>query len=359
MLQVKRDRSTWEISRRYSDFHHLQAIVNQQFPQLEKIPFPGKKTFGNLERNLVQKRQKMLSSYLQELLSDAKLPSYSGLGEQVYNFLLPDWSISRPGVVERAVTAVSQDIQRSVKTVSSAVTSVPGNIAKNVDNVVDGITKAFVTKDLSPVDVLSSVKVGASIEDHEENIPLRITLLFLDEVFDLAERNMWLRRQIITVLRQIINTMFGDIVNKKIVDYFTSLTSEEAVAGYLNSIKEAIWPGGRPSAPSPKREDAQKQRCRVAARAALFAALPDELRRVIGSETSRTGLLMIFEMLQYSTLNRRLVIVLLEGVISLLFPKHKFQDMFEKLHSRSGRARNDYKNSQRTASDLRQRTNSA
>ncbi len=29
----------------------------------------------------------------------------------------------------------------------------------------------------------------------------RITLLFLDEVFDLADRNMWLRRQIITVLR--------------------------------------------------------------------------------------------------------------------------------------------------------------
>ncbi len=29
-----------------------------QFPVLEKIAFPGKKTFGNLERNVVEKRQK-------------------------------------------------------------------------------------------------------------------------------------------------------------------------------------------------------------------------------------------------------------------------------------------------------------
>ena len=31
-----------------------------------------------------------------------------------------------------------------------------------------------------------------------------------------------------------------------------------------------------------RREEAQKQRCRVAARAALLASLPDDLRRVIG-----------------------------------------------------------------------------
>jgi hypothetical protein len=29
-----------------------------QFPALEKIAFPAKKTFGNLERNVVEKRQK-------------------------------------------------------------------------------------------------------------------------------------------------------------------------------------------------------------------------------------------------------------------------------------------------------------
>ena len=31
----------------------------------------------------------------------------------------------------------------------------------------------------------------------------------MDEVFDLQERNQWLRRQIVAVLRQLIKAMFG------------------------------------------------------------------------------------------------------------------------------------------------------
>jgi sorting nexin-13 len=40
-------------------------------------------------------------------------------------------------------------------------------------------------------------------------IVYRVVLLLMDEVFDLRERNQWLRRQIVAVLRQIIKAMFG------------------------------------------------------------------------------------------------------------------------------------------------------
>jgi len=79
----------------------------------------------------------------------------------------------------------------------------------------------------------------------------------------------------------------------------------------------------------------------------------DELRRVIGSETSRAGLAMLFEMLQHPSLNKRLVIVILEGVIQEVFPEHDFASVFQKLHSRSSRVRNELKNSKRSPSDLR------
>ena len=69
------------------------------------------------------------------------------------------------------------------------------------------------------------------------------TLLLIDEVFDLKDKNIWLRRQMITVLRQIVKTMFGDTVNKRIVDYFATFTAPEAVAGYLNTVKDQLWPG--------------------------------------------------------------------------------------------------------------------
>ena len=97
----------------------------------------------------------------------------------------------------------------------------------------------FTQKDIQD-DIVTNSKVGAGLE-HDDNIPLRITLRLLDEVFDLADRNIWLRRQMIIVLRQIVKTMFGDTVNKKIVDYFASLTSVEAVAGYLNNFKVKLF----------------------------------------------------------------------------------------------------------------------
>ena len=136
----------------------------------------------------------------------------------------------------------------------------PSNIVRNVDNAFDGITKAlpFQHKDAEveanntkvhicvnfhPNDPQPNPKVGASIEADHDNIPLRITLLLIDEVFDLKDKNIWLRRQMITVLRQIVKTMFGDTVNKRIVDYFATFTAPEAVAGYLNTVKDHLWPG--------------------------------------------------------------------------------------------------------------------
>lgn len=79
----------------------------------------------------------------------------------------------------------------------------------------------------------------------------------------------------------------------------------------------------------------------------------DELKHIIGSETTRRGLLCVFELFQHPVLNRRLLYVLLEGVLETLFPQHNLSQIFRKLHSRSGRVRDDFKTSQRTRSDLR------
>lgn len=66
-----------------------------------------------------------------------------------------------------------------------------------------------------------------------------------------------------------------------------------------------------PAAPQQPRDDPTKNRTRVAARAALFSSFSDDLRRVMGLETARSGLLMMFDMLQHPVLNKRLAIVLL------------------------------------------------
>ena len=39
-------------------------------------------------------------------------------------------------------------------------------------------------------------------------------LLLMDEIFDLKQRDQWLRRQLVMVLRQIMKVAFGNKINR-------------------------------------------------------------------------------------------------------------------------------------------------
>jgi sorting nexin-13 len=39
-------------------------------------------------------------------------------------------------------------------------------------------------------------------------------LLLMDEVFDLQQKNQWLRRRIVTILRQLLKATYGDTINR-------------------------------------------------------------------------------------------------------------------------------------------------
>lgn len=66
-----------------------------------------------------------------------------------------------------------------------------------------------------------------------------------------------------------------------------------------------------------------------------FNAIPDDLKRIIGSDTTRRGMLCVFEMFQHQALNRRLVYVLMEGMLASLFPNNKFCELFRQWHAPS------------------------
>ena len=51
----------------------------------------------------------------------------------------------------------------------------------------------------------------------DDNIPLRVMLLLMDEVFDLKEKNQWLRRNIKNLLQQLIRATYGDTINRSVV----------------------------------------------------------------------------------------------------------------------------------------------
>lgn len=59
----------------------------------------------------------------------------------------------------------------------------------------------------------------------------------MDEVFDLRNRNQWLRKRIFYMLREIMRAMFGDVFNKRIVDSVAALTAPEQVVEFIRVIK--------------------------------------------------------------------------------------------------------------------------
>ena len=73
----------------------------------------------------------------------------------------------------------------------------------------------------------------------------------------------------------------------------------------------------------------------------LMLLFADDIRRLVGTETTRQGVIRVFNMFQHRTLNKRLVYVILEGILETLFPDHKFPEVFRTIHSRSPRVKKE------------------
>ncbi|XP_032142937.1 sorting nexin-13 isoform X3 [Sapajus apella] len=287
----------WKTYRRYSDFHDFHMRITEQFESLSSIlKLPGKKTFNNMDRDFLEKRKKDLNAYLQLLLAPEMMKASPALAHYVYDFL-----------ENKAYSKGKGDFARKV----------PPLIPKT---------------DADP----EHRRVAAQLDDNvDDNIPLRVMLLLMDEVFDLKERNQWLRRNIKNLLQQLIRATYGDTINRKIVDHVDWMTSPEQVADSVKRFRDAFWPNGILAETVPCRDKSIRMRTRVAGKTKLLAIMPDELKHIIGAETTRKGILRVFEMFQHNQLNRRMVYVFLEGFLETLFPQYKFRDLFNRLHSRS------------------------
>jgi len=59
----------------------------------------------------------------------------------------------------------------------------------------------------------------------------------MDEIFDLQNRNQWLRRRVFYMLREILTKTHGDVFNQRIIDSVAAITSPEQVAEFIRIIK--------------------------------------------------------------------------------------------------------------------------
>ncbi|XP_059828648.1 sorting nexin-13 isoform X2 [Hypanus sabinus] len=341
----------WTTYRRYSDFHDFHMRITEQFEHLSTyLKLPGKKTFNNMDREFLGKRKKDLNTYLQLLINPEVIKACPALIPYVNDFLENKAYSKGKGDFARKMDTLVNPLRNSMRNVSNVVKSLPDSLAEGMTKVSDNMGKMsdklgheikntfLKVPPLKPEEGSGHIRVSAQLDDNvDDNIPLRVMLLLMDEVFDLKERNHWLRRNIKNLLQQLIRATYGDTINRKIVDHVDWMTSPEQVAETVKRFRDSFWPNGILAETAPHREKAVRMRTRVAAKTKMLMVMPDELKHIIGAETTRKGILRVFEMFQHSQLNRRLVYVFLEGFLETLFPQYKFRELFMKLHSRSQR----------------------
>ncbi|XP_062342813.1 sorting nexin-13 isoform X2 [Osmerus eperlanus] len=343
----------WKTYRRYSDFHDFHMRITEQFENLTSIlKLPGKKTFNNMDREFLEKRKKDLNTYLQLLLNPEMVKACPTIVPYVYDFLENKAYSKGKGDFARKMDTFVNPLRSSMRNVSQAVKSLPDSLAEGMNKVSDNMGRmserlgqdfkqsVFKVPPMLPKSNIDPehCRVSAQLDDNvDDNIPLRVMLLLMDEVFDLKERNQWLRRNIKNLLQQLIRATYGDTINRKIVDHVDYMTSPEQVADYVKKFRDSYWPNGILAETLPRRDKSIRMRTRVAAKTNLLGIMPDELKHIIGADTTRKGILRVFDMFQHQPMNRRLVYVFLEGFLETMFPQYKFPELFVKLHSRSPR----------------------
>ncbi|XP_045445789.1 sorting nexin-13-like [Melitaea cinxia] len=315
------DNEVWHIYRRYSDFYDLHASIKDKWPELATLQFPAKKTFQNTSRSVLESRKRVLNSYLQSLTSISRDPRYMALLSSQYlgGFLSPEIQTERHG------NSIDALLVNSIKAGMRTLKSMPDQFANTVDGVMDGISKVFQGKSGENYDNVKPAHSNEVQDDSDESVPLRL----LEEV--LGIRGLWLRRRLLAPLRTII----ADRVNKKVLEFVSSLTSPRNVVQYLKTFKQWLTNRDNPSAVA--RDSATKARTRVAAKVALLSAASDDLRHIVGTDAARRGLLTVFDMFQTQEINKRLLFVLLEVTLCNLFPDNNIQEMFKKLYLNSTR----------------------
>nr|XP_045621515.1 sorting nexin-13-like isoform X1 [Procambarus clarkii] len=331
----------WHVFRRYSEFYDFHLSITAKFMDLSSVSFPSKRMLNNLAAWFLEKRKSELDDWLQTVMAPANLQSHPGLQEAIQRFLdQTSYLSSQPqNLAKKVEDNLVAPLKLGVHSMSKAVRSMPDTVLNTVDGMVDGIYRRFVKPTHPRLTASADYAHRGSLDlEGDENIPLRILLLLMDEVFDLRSKDQWFRRRIMLFLRQILKAMFGDIVNRRIVDYVAFITSPEQVADYIKTFRESFWPNGTLAAPSLERDNSIKMRTRVAARTCMLASISDELKAILGSQTTARGVLGVYDTVQWTSLNKRLVYVLLEGIIeSVLSNQKQIPPLLRSLHTGSAR----------------------
>ncbi|KAG0375735.1 Intermediate filament protein [Mortierella sp. AD032] len=189
------------------------------------------------------------------------------------------------------------------------------------------------------------------------------------ELFELKEKNNWLRRQAVVIILQ---QVLGGTIERKLRDTVKAYFEESMLTFYVTKLRDSLWPpapispsnlasglsggyeiigldenmplktgggspgrvsspgsttgSGTPNAPSavakkPVRTAEQKATTKDQANRKLSAFLPELLGNMVGQQNARRGARRVFAAFQNRRLNQQLVYTTLDEVIAAIWPE--------------------------------------
>ncbi|KAI9184067.1 tRNA (guanine-N(7)-)-methyltransferase (tRNA(m7G46)-methyltransferase) [Blastocladiella emersonii ATCC 22665] len=135
------------------------------------------------------------------------------------------------------------------------------------------------------------------------------------EVFDLKEKNNWLRRQAILIVLQ---QLLGETIDRRLGTAVAYLSSPAMVAGYVSSLDALLWPGGKWNTEWPAPTAAERERVKVSAKQTLLTLVPELLGGVVGRQNATRAATRVTSLLQNQLLNRHLLYTTLDALVEAL-----------------------------------------
>lgn len=86
--------------------------------------------------------------------------------------------------------------------------------------------------------------------------------------------------------------------------------------------RKRLWPRGVLATEQPERSKSDKEITKLLVKTKLIGLVSDELRHLLGTDTTRSGLFSIFDMLQHKSMNKRFMYILIEYFLQSFFIQH-------------------------------------
>lgn len=342
----------WIVGRRYSEFWSLHQSLKERFAEVRALEsdFPGKRLVGLVHAPFVDARKAALEKYLQALvklkvaceseelrlfLSQTPTAAMPSLATRVSDDNVPsprqpaDSNTSTPskpssaafpggGLVKtlfKGMTGVAEGLDDLigigpsmldvvVQRLSTQMQSKPGTALVQGIADIDVVSQAM-DKDATPAELREAAGAGTTYWTEP------ICDLFT-ELFELHEKNNWLRRQAIVILLQ---QLFGSTVERKIRETFSIALSPPSLVTYIGAFKASLWPNGQLKEPTPPRSRAEKDALRENANSKLATLIPELAANFVGRENARKGTRRVFSALQNKRLNKHLIYSLFDIVV--------------------------------------------